>query len=243
MREPISIKKVLIIIPAFNEQESILKTYSSIVNYSKSNDITLDVIVINDCSKDNTANILDEQKIPHVDLVHNLGIGGAVQTGYKFAKDNNYDIAIQFDGDGQHNAEYIMDLIKPLIEGEADFSIGSRFIDSTVSDFKSSKARQIGIKIISFFIKVVAKKSILDTTSGFRAANKKIIQLFSLSYPTEYPEPITTATLLKQGFRVKEVAVSMNERDSGKSSIHSWKNIYYMINVIVNILIVGIRRK
>lgn len=235
-------KKVLIIIPAYNEEENILKTYNSIINYNKKSNIKYDCIVINDCSKDNTKKILEENNIPHIDLIHNLGIGGAVQTGYKYAYYHNYDIAVQFDGDGQHDVNYIKNIISPILDDKADMVIGSRFIDKSSKGFKSSAARRIGIRIISSFIKFASGKKIYDTTSGFRAVSKEIIYDFSLSYPSEYPEPLTTAEILKKNYKVSEVSVEMNEREGGVSSIRAWKNIYYMLNVCLALLAIKIRR-
>ena len=229
--------KILLIIPAYNEEDNILKTCQKI----QKSDKNLDFIVINDGSKDNTLKILKDNNIPHINLIHNLGIGGAVQTGYKYALEHNYDIAVQFDGDGQHDVRYVEKLIKPILKGEADFTIGSRFIEE-LSTFKSSRARRIGINIISFFIKLFTRKKIYDTTSGFRAVNKDIIKLFAEHYPIEYPEPVSTTELLKLDKRVKEVSVEMNEREGGVSSIRAWKNAYYMFNVILSIIIVSIRR-
>lgn len=237
------LKKVLLIIPAYNEEENILKVYKNIVSYcNKKGNMKYDVIVINDGSTDDTEKILNKNNIPHIKLVHNLGIGGAVQTGYKYAYENDYDIAVQFDGDGQHDIMCVVDIIDPILKNESDFTIGSRFIDSSSSKFKSTTSRQIGIKIISKFIKFATEKKVYDTTSGFRACNKKIIEDFSHSYPLEYPEPITTTELLKKGYVLKEVPVSMNERTGGTSSIKAWKNVYYMINVCLSILLVGMRR-
>ena len=235
-------KKVLIIIPAFNEEENILNTYNSIINYNKKNKTKYDVIIINDCSTDNTKRILEKKSIPHVNLIHNLGIGGAVQTGYKYAYENNYDIAVQFDGDGQHDVNYVSDIITPILNGDSDFVIGSRFIDKDIDGFKSSTTRRIGIKIISFFIKFATGKKVFDTTSGFRAVNKEIIYDFSLSYPNEYPEPLTTAELLKKNYEFKEVPVKMKEREGGVSSIRAWKSIYYMMNVCLALLAIKMRR-
>ena len=121
-------EKVLLIIPAYNEEENILKTYQKVIDYNKKEKKHYDVIVINDCSKDKTSKICHDNKIPVIDLIHNLGIGGAVQTGYKYAYENNYDIAVQFDGDGQHDVRYVEKIIKPIIEKKADFVIGSRFV-------------------------------------------------------------------------------------------------------------------
>lgn len=233
--------KVLLIIPAYNEEENILKTYQTIVDYNKRNKTSYDIVVINDGSTDNTENILIENKINHIKLIHNLGIGGAVQTGYKYAYENNYDIAIQYDGDGQHDVSYVKDIINPIISDEADFVIGSRFIKRDKNNFNSTFSRRIGINMISFFIKMVTKKKIYDTTSGFRACNKEIIKYFANHYPLEYPEPITTVQLLQKGFEINEVPVKMNARIGGKSSIGSWKNIYYMTNVIISILTVDAR--
>ena len=229
--------KVLLIIPSFNEEKNVLNNYNKIIEYNKKSKIKYDVIVIDDGSTDMTKEICISNNIPHISLLHNLGIGGAVQTGYKYALLNKYDIAVQFDGDGQHDINYVKDIIMPIESGESDMVIGSRFVDGKSSKFKSSKSRQFGIKIISFFIKLVTGKRIHDTTSGFRAVNSKIIKLFSESYPSEYPEPVSTVDIIKKGFKVKEVPVSMNERENGKSSIHSWKNVYYMVNVILSIII------
>lgn len=235
-------KKILIIIPAYNEEDNLLTTYQGIIDYNKQEKTCYDVIVINDCSTDGTEQLCIQHTIPHISLVHNLGIGGAVQTGYKFAKEHDYDIAVQFDGDGQHDVRYIKSIIDPIIQGESDFVIGSRFVTSDASEFKSSLARRIGIKIISSAIKMVTGKKIYDVTSGFRAAGKAVISDFAKSYPVDFPESVTNTELLKKDYRIKEVPVSMNERVGGVSSISSWKSAYFMINVVLAVLIVGMRR-
>lgn len=235
--------KVLLVIPAYNEEKNILNVYKDIVSYNKKNNVKYDVIVINDGSTDSTEFILKSKKIPHISLVNNLGIGGAVQTGYKYAKMNDYDIAVQFDGDGQHKIECVDSIITPIINDHYDMVIGSRFIDDNSSEFKSSRSRRIGINIISFFMKIVTKKKIYDTTSGFRAINRNLIDKFSLNYPIEYPEPVSTTQVLCDNYKVIEVPVSMKKRENGSSSINSWKNVYYMFNVILSILFFGIRRK
>lgn len=230
-------KKILIIIPAFNEEKNILNVYKLIMEFNKKNKTNYDVIVINDGSYDNTEKVLIENNIPHVELIHNLGIGGAVQTGYKYAYQNSYDIAIQFDGDGQHDIRYVEKIIVPILEGKADMVIGSRFVDKKESAFQSSLLRRIGIKLISFVIRLKTGKKILDTTSGFRAINKNTIQLFSENYPIEYPEPISSVNVIRNGLKIKEIPVNMLERTEGKSSIKTWKSAYYMINVILTILL------
>ena len=168
-------KKILIIIPAYNEEKNILRTYNEIKKYNEKNKTKYDVIVVNDGSTDDTEIILQTNNIPHVCLPANLGIGGAVQTGYKYAAYNDYDVAIQYDGDGQHDINYIKNIINPILNDETDFVIGSRFVED-ISKFKTTKSRRAGINIISFFIKMMCGKKIYDTTSGFRAANKEIIK-------------------------------------------------------------------
>lgn len=229
--------KILLIIPAYNEEKNILEVYNSILKYNKQKKKKYDVLVINDGSNDNTNKVLNEKNIPHIDLIFNLGIGGAVQAGYKYAYENNYDIAVQFDGDGQHDVRYIENITNPIIEKKADMVIGSRFIDKTESEFQSSSVRRLGIQIISKVIKLKTSIKIYDTTSGFRAIDKKIISLFANDYPQEYPEPISTVEVINNGCKIKEVSVSMNERQGGVSSITSWKTIYYMVNVILTILL------
>lgn len=229
--------KVLLIIPAYNERENILNVCNSIKRYNEENDQKLDYIVINDGSKDDTLKILQENKLNHINLVNNLGIGGAVQTGYKYAYENNYDIAIQFDGDGQHDVNYVKNICDPIVNGQADMCIGTRYLDKSSSEFQSTFMRRLGSNIISYFIKLTCKNKITDPTSGFRAANKKVIEEFAIEYPTEYPEPESTVCILKKGYNVLEVPVSMNERIGGKSSIRLWKSADYMIKVSFAIVI------
>ena len=225
--------KVLLIIPAYNDQENIEKTVKKI---EKSNQ-EIEYIVINDGSTDNTEEILKEKNINHIKLVNNLGIGGAVQTGYKYAFENNFDIAIQFDGDGQHDVNYISKVCEPLINGQADMCIGTRYLDKNESKFQSTFMRRLGSNIISIVIKIFTGKKITDPTSGFRAVNRVVIEEFAKNYPTEYPEPESTVSLLVNNYRVAEVPVSMNERDGGVSSIRLWKTADYMIKVVLAIII------
>ena len=235
--------KVLLIIPAYNEEENILNVYNTIKQYNEKNEQKLDYIIINDGSKDNTLKILEENNMNYINLVHNLGIGGAVQTGYKYAYQNGYDIAIQFDGDGQHDINYVSNICKPLIDGQANMCIGTRYLDKTSSEFQSTFMRRLGKNIISFFINLLCHKKITDPTSGFRAADKKIIEVFAKDYPTEYPEPESTVKVLVDGYKVIEVPVSMNERIGGTSSINVWKSVDYMIKVNLAVIIDSINFK
>ncbi len=230
-------QKILVIIPAFNEEFTIKDVVDS------TSSAGYDYIVVNDGSNDNTRKILDENNFNHIDLIFNLGIGGAVQTGYKYANKMGYDIAIQLDADGQHDISYVEKIVKPIIDGEADLVIGSRFTEKTLDNFRSTAMRRFGIKMISNVIKILSRKRIYDTTSGFRAANRKVIELFANSYPLEYPEPVSEFMLLKNGLKVKEVSAKMRARNGGRSSIHSWRKGYYMINVIISILMIQFRSK
>ncbi len=231
--------KILLIIPAYNEEKNILNT----VNQIKNSNINVDYVVINDGSKDHTLQVLEENNLNHINLITNLGIGGAVQTGYKYALANNYDIAVQFDGDGQHDINYVEKLCKPLIEGKADICIGSRYIDKTTSNFQSTFMRRLGKDIISIILKICIRQKITDPTSGFRATNKKVIKIFAEDYPTDYPEPESLVTIKKEKGRIFEVPVSMNERKEGKSSINAWKSINYMLKVSMAIIIDSLNKK
>ena len=166
--------KVLMIIPAYNEELNIENTVKKIIKYNKESTNKIDYVIINDGSTDGTKQICEKNNYNVINLIHNLGIGGAVQTGYKYALENNYDVAIQFDGDGQHDENYIDSLVKEIDNG-ANFVIGSRFI-ADLSEFKSSSTRRMGIKILSMLIKICTGKKIYDPTSGFRAADKKVIR-------------------------------------------------------------------
>lgn len=230
--------KILLIIPAYNEEQNILKTCKSVIKYNKN----IDYVVINDGSKDNTEEILIKNNLNHISLVENLGIGGAVQAGYKYAYDNNYDIAVQFDGDGQHDINYVLKICELILSEEADMVIGTRYLDKKESTFQSTFMRRLGSKILSFLIKICTKCKVTDPTSGFRAVNKKIIKFFAENYPSDYPEPESIVKVTKMGYIVKEVPVSMNEREGGVSSINIFQSIYYMMKVSLAIIIDSLER-
>lgn len=234
--------KVLVIVPAYNEEASIVKTSQSIEEYKKKANFTLDYIVINDGSTDSTGNILEKNSIPCIHLIKNLGIGGAVQTGYIYAYENGYDIAVQFDGDGQHDIYSLDTLIAPIVNDNYDFVIGSRFTKGSPSDFKTSFSRRMGINLISFFIKLKTGKEVLDVTSGYRAANRTVTEMFAKSYPRKYPEPETNAYLLLLDRKVTEVGVKMFEREEGKSSITPIKSVRYMVEVLISIILLNKNR-
>lgn len=234
--------RVILIIPAYNEEENIQKVVEKIECYRKEQEFELDYVIINDGSTDQTMKICEQNHFNVVNLIQNLGIGGAVQTGYLYAEKYGYDVAVQFDGDGQHDINSLKQLLDPIIRGDKDFVVGSRFLDGT-SEFQSTFMRRIGIKYLSGIIKVFAKCQVKDPTSGFRAANKEVIRYLAENYPIDYPEPESIVDLSKHRFRIGEVQVNMHEREGGVSSITSWKSLYYMIKVSLAIICSSLQRK
>ena len=222
--------KKLIIIPAFNEEKNILNLIKSI-NQDMSD---YDYIVINDCSTDGTKRIQEENHCIYLDLPVNLGIGGAVQSGYRYAQKYGYDIAVQIDADGQHDIRYLKEMEKQFKDDDVDMVIGSRFIRK--DGFRSTQIRRIGIKYFSFLIRLCTGKRITDPTSGQRMAGRRIIAEFAENYPRDYPEPETVVMALRHGYHVREIPVVMHERNGGKSSIKRLTAIYYMVKVTIAIL-------
>lgn len=222
--------KILVIIPAYNEEGNI----ENVIKDLRENCPEADYLVVNDCSTDSTETVLEGMGANHVRLPINLGIGGAVQTGFRYAFENGYDYAVQFDGDGQHDATYISAILRPLVDGEADMSVGSRFVES--EGFQSTAMRRFGINFLSRLIKTLCGVEVKDVTSGMRAFNSKLIALFAREYAQDYPEPEAVLSAGIHGARIVEIPVRMRERQSGKSSISPMKSAYYMIKVTLALL-------
>ena len=227
-------QRILVIMPAYNEEKNIGAVISGIREHAKA-----DILVINDGSMDSTAQVALNLEVRVIDLPFNLGIGGAMQTGFKFARDNGYDIAVQIDADGQHDPKYLNEIINRLNKEGCDMAIGSRYVEET--SYKSSVTRRVGMVFFSWLVYMLTGNRIKDTTSGFRAVNRKVIEYFAESYPTDYPEVDVLVRLYKKGFTVCEVPVEMLERQGGKSSITPVKSIYYMIKVSIALLINSLR--
>lgn len=232
--------KVLLIIPAYNEEKNIEKVVDNIIqNYPQ-----YDYVVINDGSSDSTRDVCRKRGYQYLNLSINLGIGGAVQTGYKYAKDKGYEIAVQIDGDGQHDISYLEKMLPLLENEEADIVIGSRFINK--EGFQSSAARRMGIKLLSWLIFICTGKMIKDVTSGFRAVNKRFIDIYARYYPMDYPEPEAIVAAVMNRGKITEIPVIMREREEGQSSINFVKSMYYMIKVSLAIIVCrisyGVRR-
>ena len=232
-------KKILIIIPAYNESKNIERVADDIIlNYPQ-----YDHLIVNDCSTDNTGEIIKRRGYNYISLPANLGIGGGVQSGYIYAAENGYDIAVQLDGDGQHDPAYVEKLIAPIIAGEADITIGSRFIEK--DGFQTSFMRRLGNRFIGLIIRMCCGIKATDTTSGFRAANAEAVRFFSRNYAQDYPEPEAIVAATLNGFTIRDVAVKMKEREGGVSSINAARSVYYMIKVSLALIIyrIGIKKK
>ena len=225
--------KVLVIIPAYNEESNIKK----VVNDIQTNAVDVDYVVVNDGSKDDTLDILKRNHYNYIDSICNLGLFGAVQTGFRYSLESDYDCAIQFDGDGQHLAKYIPLLVDEISKGN-DIVIGSRF----VNEKKPISARMLGSRLISTSIKIVTGKSIKDPTSGFRAYNKSCIKEYALGMNNP-PEPDTLVYMLKKGKKIKEVQVQMKDRESGESYLNLTNTIKYMSRMLISIFLIQPFRK
>lgn len=229
-------EKKIVIIPAYNEEENIV----DIVEEIRAAAPDFDYLVVNDHSKDDTLRLCIENGIDVIDLPINLGIGGAVQTGYKYAYINDYNYAVQLDGDGQHDPSYLNEMYKRIVDDNADMVIGSRFIEK--KGFQSSVTRRFGIRFFTTLIKILTGAVITDPTSGFRMVNRGIIEKFSRDYPRDYPEPESVVSVLKDGKTVIEMPVEMRERHGGVSSINIKRSVYYMIKVTIAMIMERIRR-
>jgi len=223
--------KILVIVPAYNEEYNI----GHVINDLRDIFPEGDILVVDDGSVDGTFGIARGLGAKVVSLPFNLGIGGAVQTGYRYGVLYYYDMSIQFDGDGQHRASEIKKIIEPIMNNEAELVIGSRFI--VKSGYVGRPIRRMGISFFSFLLYITANVNIKDPTSGFRAVDKKTMAFFSEQYPDDYPEVESIALLKKSGFRIKEVPAAMTHRMGGKSSITFLASLYYMIKVSLAILI------
>lgn len=227
--------KKLIIIPAYNESECIEATVRDIME----NASDFDYVIINDCSTDDTREICERNDFNIVNLPINLGIGGAVQTGYMYAMEYGYDLAVQVDGDGQHDPQFLRKMAEYLETHQVDMVIGSRFIEK--EGFQSSALRRFGISYFTKLIKLCTGKIVTDPTSGLRMAGRNVIRLFADCYPKDYPEPESTVAALNHGYTVAEIPVVMRERQGGVSSITMKRSVYYMVKVTLAILMEWLR--
>jgi glycosyltransferase involved in cell wall biosynthesis len=223
--------KLLIIIPAYNEEQSLPGVFQDLRSHAPN----ADILVVDDGSSDRTAAVARESGVSVASLPYNLGIGGAMQTGYRYAWNNGYDIAVQFDGDGQHMAAEIGELLAPHHEGRADIVVGSRFLNRGA--YRPSFFRKVGIWIFSTVLSAILGMHITDTTSGFRAVNRRVIKYFAGAYPEDYPEVESLVLLHRAGITITEVPVRMRDRTGGRSSITPIRSAYYMIKVLLAVFV------
>lgn len=233
--------KTLIIIPAYNEGDNIEKVVDNLIT----NFPQYDYVIINDGSTDHTKKVCCGRGYEVLNLPINMGIGGAVQTGYRYARDNDYDVAVQIDGDGQHDVGFLDKMIRYMEEEQADCVIGSRFVEK--EGFQSSGMRRIGIKFLSFLGWVLTGVRVKDITSGYRLVNRRFINIFAEDYPADYPEPEAMVIAAVHGGKITEYPVVMRDRENGISSITLKKSVYYMFKVTLAMLIrrlsFGVRRQ
>jgi glycosyltransferase involved in cell wall biosynthesis len=229
--------RVLVIVPAFNEAKNLPRVLANLREAAPE----CDVCVVDDGSTDDTSRIARASGVTVLQLPLNLGIGGAVQSGYLWAQRHDYDVAIQIDGDGQHDPAFIREVVKPLAAGSADMVVGSRFLSE--GGFRSTTARRAGIRYLSWVLRVRCGARASDPTSGFRAAGRKAIQLFARLYPSDYPEPEAIALIRRHSLTVSDVAVTMREREHGESSINLWRSLYYFVKVSLALLILPLADK
>lgn len=232
-----SLGRTVAVVPAYDEAEVIGK----VVDEIRAFDSTIDVVVVDDASTDETASVAEAHGAIVLRLPHNVGIGGAVQTGLKFALAEGYDTAVRLDGDGQHDAGELGKLLAPLERGEADLVIGSRFVDSGGS-YRPPFARRIGIRVFARLVSTLGGERVTDTTSGFLAFDRVGIELFAAEYPHDYPEVEATLVALKSGLRLSQVQVHMRERETGSSSITFVQSLYYIVKVLLALLVASLRR-
>lgn len=233
--------RVALIIPCYNEQDVVATLFQEIAHTVFPDNMAVTPVFINDCSTDNTRQVFIDHGITFIDLPVNLGIGGAVQTGYKYAFRSGYDIAVQMDGDGQHPPSELHKILKPIADGLADIVIGSRYL--TREGFQSSSLRRTGINYFRWLNRRLVGLTIYDSTSGYRALNRKALELVSDYYPDEYPEPEAIVLYALNGLKIGETPVIMRERQGGTSSIRAHKTIYYMFKVTLGTIFLYIRLK
>jgi glycosyltransferase involved in cell wall biosynthesis len=228
--------RTLAIVPAYNEQHSI----GAVLEEIRAAEPDLHVVVVNDASEDATAAIAARAGAAVLNLPFNVGIGGAMQTGYQYALEHGFELAIQVDGDGQHDPREIGQVLEPILDGRADLVVGTRFV--TGGGYRGTRVRRVGIRLFAAIVSVMVGQRVSDTTSGFRAVNRKALRLFAAEYPHDYPEVESMVLLSRHGLRLLEVPVQMRVRETGNSSITALRSVYYMVKVLLALFIGLFRR-
>jgi glycosyltransferase involved in cell wall biosynthesis len=230
-------QRLVAVVPAWNEAGAI----GAVVDDVKAVDPGIAVVVVDDASTDSTAEVAESRGAVVLRLPFNVGIGGAVQTGFRFALDEGYELAVRLDGDGQHDASEIPKILAPVLSGEADLVIGSRFVDGS-GGYRPPLARRLGIRVFARLVSLLGGQRVTDTTSGFVALDRRGIELFAEEYPHDYPEVEATLVALRSGLRLAQVQVEMRERTTGSSSITFVRSLYYIVKVMLALLVASLRR-
>jgi glycosyltransferase involved in cell wall biosynthesis len=229
--------RVVAVVPAWNEAGAI----GGVVDEIHAFDPRIDVVVVDDASTDDTADVARAHGAKVLGLPFNVGIGGAVQTGFRYARDEGYEVAVRLDGDGQHAAEELGKLLAPIRAGDAELVIGSRFVDPA-GTYRPPFARRMGIRVFARLVSLLGGQKVTDTTSGFSALDRTAIELFATEYPHDYPEVESTLVALRSGLRLAQVQVDMRERQAGTSSITLVRSLYYIVKVMLALLVASLRR-
>jgi glycosyltransferase involved in cell wall biosynthesis len=229
--------RIVAVVPAFNESGAVGRVVDEIRTACPG----AEVVVVDDASTDDTAAVAEARGATVLRLPFNVGIGGAVQTGFRYALEEGFDRAVRLDGDGQHDASEIATLFAPLERGEADLVIGSRFVDG-IGSYRPPLARRLGIRVFARLVSLLGGERVTDTTSGFIALDRAGIELFAREYPHDYPEVEATLVALRSGLRLAQVQVDMRERETGTSSITFVRSLYYIVKVLLALLVASLRR-
>jgi glycosyltransferase involved in cell wall biosynthesis len=225
------------IVPAYNEEGCV----AQVIDELRAFDDGLEIVVVDDGSFDRTAQVARAKGAHVLRLPFNLGIGGSVQTGFRYAWEQGFELAVRVDGDGQHDPSQLGAIVEPVLRGDADICVGSRYRERG-DGYRSSVPRRMGIRVLAGTVSLLTRQSVTDPTSGFQALNRKAIALFAADYPHDYPEVEALVMLIRHRLRLQEVPVQMRARAAGRSSIRAFGSVYYMVKVLLALFVGSFRR-
>jgi glycosyltransferase involved in cell wall biosynthesis len=230
--------RAIALVPALNEEGTI----AAVIAELRAFDSELEILVIDDGSHDRTAEVARRSGARVLRLPFNLGIGGAVQTGFRYAFENGFELAVRVDGDGQHDPSQLAAVVEPVVRGDTDIAVGSRYLAARGDGYRSSATRRVGIRLLARVVSLLTRQRITDPTSGFQALNRKAIMLFAADYPHDYPEVEAIVLVERHRLRLIEVPIAMRPRTAGRSSIRTLSSVYYMVKVLLALFVGSFRR-